>query len=98
MIQFSIEQNSLSQPLAGITPTHKIILKRGAETAVFWYLQPPCPDATTELGLDAVLVQHLYEQGQGLMVGDFLYFSHGQGNDYHLHRLGRDRFTLKMLG
>ena len=97
MIEFDIERGTLLQTGGGISPTHKIILKRGSETSVFWYLQEPNACNPIEPYFDQVMARQLFSQAQALLVGDFLYFSTGNGKDYHLHRLASNRFTLKAL-
>ena len=97
MIEFDIERGSLLQTEQGISPTHKIILKKGSETSVFWYLQEPKVCSPIDPHFDRGVAGELFAHAQALLVGDFLYFSIGNGKDYHLHRLASNRFTLKAL-
>ena len=97
MIEFDIERGSLPQTGGGISPTHKIILRHGSETSVFWYLQQSGDCDPVEPNLDHGVAKQLFAQAQALLVGDFLYFSMGSGKDYHLHRLGSNKFTLRAL-
>ncbi|CAG0947972.1 hypothetical protein ANRL1_04775 [Anaerolineae bacterium] len=97
MIELNIEQGPLPQTGRGISPTHKIILKHGSDTSVFWYLQEPDANDPIEPYFDHGVVRQLFAKAQALLVGDFLYFSTGSGKDYHLHRLASNRFTLKAL-
>lgn len=97
MIEFAVEPSLLPQMSEGIAPTHKIIVKQGAETSVFWYLQHSNPCGADDPPLDKGMVRQLHTEAQRLLVGDFLYFSCSQGCDYHLQRLGQNRFILKAL-
>jgi len=97
MIEFNIEQGSLLNGGDGLSPTHKIVLKHGSETSIFWYLQEHNPCNPGDPSLDPSMAGQLFNQAQALLVGDFLYFSNGRGNDFHIHRLGSNRYTLKAL-
>lgn len=98
MIELDIESGTLIEAGKGISPTHKIILRRGSETSIFWYLQQPDSNKPTlEPELDHGVVRQLFHQAHALLVGDFLYFSADNGTDYHLHRIASNRFTLKAL-
>lgn len=97
MIEFDIERGSLLQTGMGISPTHKITLKQGSETSVIWYLQEPSACVPAEPHFDQGALARLFVQAQALHIGDFLYFSMGDGRDYHLQRVANRRFTLKSL-
>ncbi len=97
MIEFAIEPSLLPSMSGGIAPTHKITVKQGAETSVFWYLQQANGCGADSPQVDKAMLKQLHSEAQRLLVGDFLYFSCDRGKDYHLQRLGRNRFILKAL-
>lgn len=97
MIEVDIERGSAPDAAEGINPTHKITVKHGAKTSVFWYLQQHDARSVSDPQLDYGILKQMHCAAQDLMVGDFAYLFCGQDGDYHLQRLGRDRFTLTSL-
>jgi hypothetical protein len=97
MIEFDIESGAVSQADEGIHPTHKITFKQGVETSTFWYLQNISARHSIEPYLDNHTARQLLAKAQSLLIGDFLYFATENGRHYHIHRLTRNRFTLKPL-
>lgn len=98
MIEFDIERGMTPQMPSGVNPTHKITIKNGTDVSVFWYLQHLGNNNNpSDPYLDRRTVKRLHKEARELSVGDFTYLSYADGKDYHLHRLGRDKFTLKSL-
>ncbi len=97
MIECDIEQSPLPQTGRGVSPTHKITLKQGSETSVIWYLQESDACDAPGPAFDRATLGQLFARSRALLVGDFLYFSLGDGRDYHLQRVAVSKFTLKSL-
>jgi hypothetical protein len=97
VIEFNIEQDSVQQTGEGGYPTHKIVLKYGSETSVFWYIQEPKSCNPTEPPFDKNIFRQIFLHAQALLVGEFLYLSMDNGQNYHLQRTSGNRYSLKAL-
>lgn len=98
MIKVDIERGSAPDATEGIAPTHKITVKYGAKTSVFWYLQHcDTRSSLSDPQLGYGILKRLHNAAQDLMVGDFAYLFYGKDGDYRLQRLASDRFALTPL-
>lgn len=97
MIEYSIEHGNFLNGVKGLSPTHKITLKTESDTSVFWYLQDPSKGWPLDQYLDTGLLREVLVHVQSLPVGDFTFLSTKHDQDLHIHRLGKNRFTIKAL-